>query len=270
MEQRPGQDVATPPSGGAAAAPDPAGSDKPSARSANESATGDNGGGGGQGAALSSALADVISPNEDVRKYLQATLLPVLGPALEKLLHHVHDSGELQEALRSLEGGQSGKGSRAAKRGGDDKAQPEKAPTPSGKDEKDEKAGAAAATAGTPAQEGAPAVSPSPAPGSDGGAGAAAEPGGSAGTESIVPAFDSLVWLSDHLRQFSTGPMHLYREHFEARVADIVRRQQEEAEEAEADEEEGDEEGRPMVFTGEGDLPTVTEEAKTPTATESP
>mmetsp|Transcript_9335 Transcript_9335/g.17233 ORF Transcript_9335/g.17233 Transcript_9335/m.17233 type:complete len:203 (+) Transcript_9335:75-683(+) len=55
------------------------------------------------GKALASGLCDAaatISPYEDVRGYLQQTVLPALGPAIEELLHQVHSSGELQRVLR--------------------------------------------------------------------------------------------------------------------------------------------------------------------------
>lgn len=41
-----------------------------------------------------------ISPHSDVRGYLQQTVLPSVNSAIEALLHHVHESGELQAALR--------------------------------------------------------------------------------------------------------------------------------------------------------------------------
>merc|ERR1712224_862128 len=53
--------------------------------------------------------SELMSPGEDVRAYLEQTLLPVLSPAIEKLLHHAHENGELQEALKQLEQKSSGK-----------------------------------------------------------------------------------------------------------------------------------------------------------------
>jgi hypothetical protein len=41
-----------------------------------------------------------FTPEEDVRSYVQETLMTVLNPTIEQLLHHVHESGELQRALR--------------------------------------------------------------------------------------------------------------------------------------------------------------------------
>lgn len=35
-----------------------------------------------------------------MRGYLHGSLLPALGPAIEQLLHHIHESGELQRALQ--------------------------------------------------------------------------------------------------------------------------------------------------------------------------
>lgn len=55
------------------------------------------------GKAIASGLVEAaaaISPHEDVRGYLQQTLLPVLSPSIEELLHHVHATGELQRVLR--------------------------------------------------------------------------------------------------------------------------------------------------------------------------
>merc|ERR1739848_842234 len=47
--------------------------------------------------------SELIAPSDDVRAYLEQTLLPVLSPAIEKLLHHAHENGDLQEALKQLE-----------------------------------------------------------------------------------------------------------------------------------------------------------------------
>merc|ERR1719217_253625 len=58
----------------------------------------------GQGAGLAEALlnsAAAVSPNEDARGYVQQTVLPVLGPAIEQLLHHVAETGELQRSLNA-------------------------------------------------------------------------------------------------------------------------------------------------------------------------
>lgn len=52
---------------------------------------------------LAAGLCDaaaVASPSEDVDLYLQQSILPCLGPAIEQLLQHLHKSGELQRALR--------------------------------------------------------------------------------------------------------------------------------------------------------------------------
>merc|ERR1719359_842487 len=45
--------------------------------------------------------ASAVSPTDDAKGYVQQTLLPVLGPAIEQLLHHVAESGELQRALNA-------------------------------------------------------------------------------------------------------------------------------------------------------------------------
>merc|ERR1712232_39098 len=61
-------------------------------------------GDGGLGAKLSEALLSAsaaVSPHEDARGFVSQTLLPVLGPAIEQLLHHAHETGELQKALQS-------------------------------------------------------------------------------------------------------------------------------------------------------------------------
>mmetsp|Transcript_62947 Transcript_62947/g.99888 ORF Transcript_62947/g.99888 Transcript_62947/m.99888 type:complete len:215 (-) Transcript_62947:39-683(-) len=52
------------------------------------------------GEQLAEQLVEAISPYEDVRGYLQQTVLPTMGIAIEDLLHHVHASGELQRVLR--------------------------------------------------------------------------------------------------------------------------------------------------------------------------
>merc|ERR1719321_969776 len=64
--------------------------------------------------------SELISPSEDVRAYLEQTLLPVLSPAIEKLLHHAHENGELQEALKGLEAKTSTKKAVKGKSDGDE------------------------------------------------------------------------------------------------------------------------------------------------------
>lgn len=55
------------------------------------------------GASIAGAMGEAVaqvSPDENVRAYLQNTVLPVLGSSIEELLHHVHASKELERALR--------------------------------------------------------------------------------------------------------------------------------------------------------------------------
>merc|ERR1719270_3287303 len=56
--------------------------------------------GDGLAANLCSAASATVAPSEDVKSYLEAVLLPALGPATEQLLRHVHETGELRRALR--------------------------------------------------------------------------------------------------------------------------------------------------------------------------
>lgn len=55
------------------------------------------------GEQLAEQLVEAISPYEDVRGYLQQTVLSTMGIAIEDLLHHVHASGELQRVLRNTD-----------------------------------------------------------------------------------------------------------------------------------------------------------------------
>lgn len=55
--------------------------------------------GDGLAADLCSAVSAAVCPKEDVKGYLEAVLLPALGSAIESLLHHIHESGELRRAL---------------------------------------------------------------------------------------------------------------------------------------------------------------------------
>mmetsp|Transcript_5344 Transcript_5344/g.14476 ORF Transcript_5344/g.14476 Transcript_5344/m.14476 type:complete len:196 (+) Transcript_5344:83-670(+) len=153
------------------------------------------------------------SPHEDVRGYLQQTLLPILGPAVEQLLHHIHESGELQRALR-----EKAEAERAARR-------LEARRNTSAEKEAAAIAGAAGAPAEAPPQDAAAADAQSEADGPE--------------------PFDPLAWLSERLRESAAGPTSQYTEQIQQRV-----RQQIAAAEAalleEAEEEEGGAAAKPV------------------------
>lgn len=175
-----------------------------------------------------------ISPNEDVREYLQATLLPSLGPAIEKLLRHVHETGELQRALTKLdsdgrpkpppqpstEGGAHGKkGSEHSpeKRGHDSSgpATPQVRPD-SGSEKNHGKVPSVALEKVVAASEGPPTHK----------------------SEEDENAFDPLIWLSDYLQQFATTPPEQYRDQIRSRIVELRQiRDEEEAARLAAEEE---------------------------------
>lgn len=165
-----------------------------------------------------------VGPEEDVAAYLQGCVLPTLGPAIEELLHHVHESGELQRALREMAEVERARTMPARK--STSKALDAAAGEASSKSPKN----ADGATSDSPDY----AVSP---PGSSSGtrkrAGKSGEDRGgtSEGARSLskssnrrdeeenaVDAFDPLAWLSERLRQSAAGPTERFREQIEQRV----------------------------------------------------
>lgn len=176
---------------------------------------------GDVGGLLASKLclaAASVTPQEDVRGYLQETLLPVLSPAIEQLLHHIHESGELQKALRE----------RAA-----EQHEPRKSVRPEEKTAKRtyvEQSPLGTSIAAT-SDGGAPARQPSMAnhkgidhrQGHDDNQAAASPTGTWAEAESQDAAeephgFDPLIWLSETLARSAAGSCAHYREQIEQRV----------------------------------------------------
>mmetsp|Transcript_3282 Transcript_3282/g.3657 ORF Transcript_3282/g.3657 Transcript_3282/m.3657 type:complete len:240 (+) Transcript_3282:3-722(+) len=164
-------------------------------------------------------LAKLISPNEDARAYLQQAVLPVLGPTIEKLLHHVNETGELQQAL-ARQAERDGKPKRSKERPNLEVATP----------------------ASTSDAQGSPSAAHDkpPSPSADGTVEEEPE-------EEIF--FDPLAWLSENLRQFAKGDTTQYREGIEARIAELRKQQEEEA--AAGQPEEGAEEGAEFAMLQE-------------------
>jgi len=195
--------------------------------------------------------AVTVSPHEDVRAYLQQTVLPVLGPAMEKLLHHVHESGELQRALRERavaeheqrkrpveHKGSELKKSEGTALSGDSAESPPKEPSrhprrPSivvqtpGPEESpsstsqtpttQEPASRVRRTNSTVQQEEATVTTPA--------AAAAQDSTPTHGDDPDVvepPAFDPLVWLSEELQQSARGDTAHYREQLEQLVMEQI------------------------------------------------
>lgn len=178
-----------------------------------------------------------VSPNEDVREYLQATLLPSLGPAIEKLLRHVHETGELQRALTKL----------------DSDGRPKPPPQPSTEKSADAAVHGKKGTEHSPEKKGHDSSGPAtpqvrPDSGSEKNHGkvpaVALEKAAAAGegpqtsksddsgfsTENVENAFDPLIWLSEYLQQFATTPPEQYREQIQGRIVELRKiRDEEEA-----------------------------------------
>mmetsp|Transcript_23378 Transcript_23378/g.48660 ORF Transcript_23378/g.48660 Transcript_23378/m.48660 type:complete len:257 (-) Transcript_23378:156-926(-) len=210
--------------------------------------------GSGMGSTLAAGLCDAVggvvsvSPHEDVRAYLQQTVLPVLGPAIEKLLHHIHESGELQRVLRERAAAEHEQRRRPSERCSElkksdsaglspgDADSPAKEPSgrqrrpsivvqPSGPDE------SPSSNTQTPTQEppsrgrrpssltqqeealaaATQAMAQDSSP-SHGDAPAVVEP----------PVFDPLVWLSEQLRESALGDTAEYREQIEQLVMEQI------------------------------------------------
>jgi len=195
--------------------------------------------GGGVGGNVAAGLCDAISqlsPQEDVSAYLQQALLPALGPAIEQLLHHIRETGELQRTLRER-ARQEQQGRRRSSKNpspGPEQAKPPSeggaaVPAPPGC------GGAAAGSAGTEgggpggldrqrSRHGSlmePAAAPDPASPLGGGSAAAVAPMpsmelASGGLE--ADSFDPLLWLAERLQQSAAGPSDRYRDQVEERI----------------------------------------------------
>merc|ERR1712216_943679 len=153
--------------------------------------------GKGAPSALAEQLIDAasaVSPTDDAKGYVQQTLLPVLGPAIEQLLHHVAETGELQRALNAnLE--RDGKPKRRER---------------SKQAMKDEAGGASGDKPSTPGTDSL----------------------GYGLDEPEEMGLDPLAWLADYLRQHTRGSAEKYRTNIDQRVAELIERQQKEEAEA--------------------------------------
>lgn len=152
-----------------------------------------------------------VGPEEDVAAYLQGCLLPTLAPVIEQLLHHVHESGELQRALKEMAAAEKSRAT-ASRRGADS----------SGID-------AAKGDRASSEDAGESDKSPSNKRGRGGRHGSEARPSGSKDPskgpkeeEEEVDAFDPLIWLSERLRESASGPTDRYREQIEKRVIQSI------------------------------------------------
>mmetsp|Transcript_118458 Transcript_118458/g.230585 ORF Transcript_118458/g.230585 Transcript_118458/m.230585 type:complete len:229 (+) Transcript_118458:27-713(+) len=144
---------------------------------------------------LCNAVEAIVSPYEDVSGYLGQAVLPCLAPAIVELLHHVHESGELQRALQ-------------------ERAAEEQEQRRRSKESKEEERGVSrqqsifieepmGLTPSPPRSAGPQPQAPQP---QDDGAAAGSE-------DAEEPAgFDPLEWLAERLRKDARGSAGAYRE----------------------------------------------------------
>lgn len=183
-----------------------------------------------------------ISPVEDVRGFLQQELLPVLSPAIEQLLHHIHESGELQRALREKAAAEQEMRRQRPRRPsiqltpGEEEAfnaagqqTPTQDPLPQkergrrksvGKPDLDEVKSRRHSVGKGKEVEEASAVAAAAA------AAAAADTASNEPTEVMESRFDPLVWLSEQLRKSARGPTEHYRDEIEQLVLEQIARQE--------------------------------------------
>merc|ERR1719491_223553 len=154
------------------------------------------------GEALVNMVA-VVSPTEDARGYVQQTLLPVLGPAIEKLLHQVKENGDLDKALQT-QAERDGKPKR-------NKSKERSQERNESKERQDKNLELDRQVSGDNDKPHTP----------DGANDMLDEP------EDL--GFDPLAWLADYLRQYSKGSAEKYRASMEQRIAELIRIQEEEA-----------------------------------------
>mmetsp|Transcript_75053 Transcript_75053/g.140020 ORF Transcript_75053/g.140020 Transcript_75053/m.140020 type:complete len:314 (+) Transcript_75053:54-995(+) len=208
-----------------------------------------------------------ISPQEDVREYLGQMVLPTVGPAIEQLLHHVHESGELQKALKEKEAEsrpakekdrKSRHADREAKQehkehahenGDSHKASKDRDAEPrhsttghrksrhhadrEGKLEHKEHGGAHDSGESHKASKEKDADARH-AKDKDHKSRHAHPEATAEATEPPVKAFDPLIWLADLLRQSATTPEEAYRDVIQKRIAEVKQRRKEEEDEAAA------------------------------------
>mmetsp|Transcript_123875 Transcript_123875/g.174711 ORF Transcript_123875/g.174711 Transcript_123875/m.174711 type:complete len:204 (-) Transcript_123875:31-642(-) len=196
------------------------------------------------GKAIAGGLCDAaasISPYEDVRGYLQQTVLPALGPAIEDLLHQVHSSGELQRVLRKETEAERKVVRKPSEIQVEDP--PEKKQSSSGSRKPSLTAGEGSQIlrrfSNASELDKAPQAPPPPAP--------------DAAEES---RFDPLVWLSDCLKQSASGDAS-FREQIRERVIQQIKAAEaaEEAERARAEAEAA------AARVDDGEITTIAEGA---------
>eukprot|EP00927_Polykrikos_kofoidii_P067972 TRINITY_DN6339_c0_g1_i2.p1 TRINITY_DN6339_c0_g1~~TRINITY_DN6339_c0_g1_i2.p1 ORF type:complete len:255 (-),score=57.26 TRINITY_DN6339_c0_g1_i2:127-810(-) len=198
--------------------------------------------------AAGAAVAKIL-PSEDVRGYMDHAILPVLSPVIEELLHHVHESGELQRMLR--ERAEQESLSRVMRRQQNLSNAPAEAAPTVGRGEHGKSSH----------YRGGSSVSPPSSAGGNAATSIAAavedpvtpEAAESDGAE--PPGFDPVMWLSERLAELAAGPASHYREQIEQRIR--LKLQEEDASILEEGEEEGcDLSGRgqaPAASTDDGD-----------------
>ncbi|CAK0832914.1 unnamed protein product, partial [Prorocentrum cordatum] len=182
--------------------------------------------GGGLAEGLVSAVEAGVGPEQDVAAYLRHSLLPVLGPAIEQLLHHIHDSGELQRALKELAAAEKQRSQRktaqASEAAADRAAAEDRAALDGSPPEEaaatGEKGGSPRTSKGRRSSRGDASARPN----SKGRQ--SQEPPPQEEKEEEVELFDPLVWLSERLRESAAGPTELYRERIEQRVIQHILR----------------------------------------------
>lgn len=160
-------------------------------------------------AGLCSAVAAAVSPKEDVQGYLDAALLPVLGPAMERLLRHVHETGELRRALKERRD--------AEKRAQEAENKPPEYESPRAlRERRGSNASIGAAARVLRERRGSNGASPR----SQSGSPDAASVGKGSSKEEAdgVDDFDPLLWLAEALQESAALPSGRYREKVEAIV----------------------------------------------------
>lgn len=133
--------------------------------------------------ALGQALVRFLHPTDDVKNYLEQTILPVLTPSLERLLRTASEHGAIKAPDQKGEGDKDADGDappRVGRRGTQEGDEPKRGRRASLTNQKTRR------------------LSKEP--------------------EVKKQEFSALLWLSDHLRQFSDPPGQTkYRERFDAR-----------------------------------------------------
>eukprot|EP00930_Biecheleria_cincta_P014669 TRINITY_DN12521_c0_g1_i1.p1 TRINITY_DN12521_c0_g1~~TRINITY_DN12521_c0_g1_i1.p1 ORF type:complete len:247 (-),score=59.59 TRINITY_DN12521_c0_g1_i1:531-1232(-) len=230
------------------------------------------------GKAIAAGLVEsaaTISPYDDVRGHLQQNILPVLGPAIEELLHHVHATGELQRVLREKAESER----RALRRNSDPDAEAisqagrvQGRRTSSAGTASSQQASAAAVAAAAAAAE----SSQDPPPGSSNsrmrsrrpsiGEGSATGPVATVGAADktppweMRPSFDPVLWLSENIRKAAQGDTSQHREKITQRVIQQIKAA-EAAEEAERLKAEAEAAAALLAEQGETALPEGAETA---------